>query len=472
MANKLVRPGEIRVLPHAHPLNEEAILGALMMEKMAFSRIQRFMRAEFFYNSFHAEVYTVIETLWRRGTQPDIINVTAEMVSTYYPQFKLPSGNNVAFEVTRLTNAVVSSANLENHCYMVIKFWMKRRLILDAMKVIEMAYDETTNAFEVRDIAAQQNMDIFEAAHASKAGLSYSELAFVRMQEIEANDGSRPMYLNSGLKNFDDILQGFTPVLHLWAARPSMGKTALMVDMVERLSSGIPGLQDPAVVSVFELETNSNTFIDRHYGNKTGIDTRRLRAGNLTKQEIEKLHEAMIEIDNQKILAEFVPRIDTDYLRAKIRYQIDKFGCQIVLIDYVQLMGVKKASQRLMRERQVAEIAEELAAMTVEFNIPIIGLAQLSRATANRATKKPELQDIRETGQLEAASRTVAAIHRPGYYGILDDEQGNAYPDGYTEIHYLKNNEGDTGVAQLVFDKTTSKFRDYNPNSWQQLGQW
>jgi replicative DNA helicase len=359
------------------------------------------------------------------------------------------------YYVTRLTNAVVSSANIESHARIILQMWIYRKLIKLSGETLTSSYEAREDPFDLMD-SVEAGVYEIQTVLSGARSISYDTHLMERMRDVLGNDGSKPPGVQSGFVSLDRILLCFLPQLYVFAARPSMGKTAFLLQLVDNMTTG----PDAVPVGLLELETPAGNFLDRHLANKSGIDTYRLKAGGLEKEEKEKIMHAGQEIYNQPIYADFIPEVNLAMIRSKARAWVRKYKIKALLLDYLQIVTPNEQDEKLMRERQVAKIATGLAALAIDLKIPVIAFAQLSRMVLNRAGNRPNLGDLRESGTIEAAARCIAFIHRPEYYGEIADENGNPIPKGTTEIIVAKNNEGRTGTANLIMHAHLSKFTD------------
>lgn len=436
-----------KVPPQAKDL-EAAILGALMLEPGAMMEIADILKPEHFYPESHQHIFSSCRRLWQRNQPIDILTVVADLTEQ-----ELLDAVGGYYYVTKLTNSVVSSANIKRHALIVLQQFIKREFIKIGGNIVSMAYDESQDWKDIDNEFSRLHDELW--GHINPVNhQNYDDIVFAAAEEILKNDGNQPPGLQTGFPSLDRILLGLFPHLYIIAARPSMGKTAMIVQLAENITKS-----GENAVGVLELETTSNAFAYRHLANKTGIGSGQLKRGGLSEEEHKKIYEGVQEIVGQKIYVDFASEQDLHTIYNKCRQWKKKHNVKLIMVDYIQIVQGLAEHERLSREQQVSKLAYGLAGISKELNIPLIAFAQLSREVLKRAGNRPTLGDLRESGSIEAAARVVIGLHRPEYYQIMEDEEGNS-TKGLTEVIVLKNNEGEIGTAKLFFQGHLSKFID------------
>lgn len=456
---------QVFVAPQATDL-EQAVLGALLLEKDAILLVEHLLKPEVFYSDKHQLIYAAIQAVDRAQTPIDLLTVSTQLLSTGDSE-KIGG----IYYLSTITKGVVSSANIEQHVKIILQAWTLRKVIHIAQQVLWEAYQPGADGLHVLEVAESSITSINGVLDQGRT-MQYAHQVWKRTEAILANDGTKPAGLLSGFPSLDIKIIAFFAQLYIIAARPAMGKTAFLVQLVKNLSQG-HAAHKPVPVGMLELETAEEPFIDRHLSNISGIAAARLKMGGLEESEKFTLSDAANDVLNTDIYATFLPSLDMARIRHFARLWRRKYGIRILFIDYLQLIAATEAEERMPRERQVAKIATGLAGLAIELNIPIVALAQLSRGVTNRSEKRPSLQDIRESGAIEQAGRCIMFLHRPEYYGETEDAEGNQLAAGTTELIIAKNNEGETGTVNFIMKAQYSKFIEadtaYDAPRWSAL---
>lgn len=438
-----------KVPPQAKDL-EEAVLGALMLER-SFLQIEEILQPHVFYVEAHQRIFTAMRSLSAKMQPIDIMTVTEELRRT--GELDLVGG---PYYITKLTNSVVSSANIEAHARIIIQKWIQREMITMSLRILEESYDDGADALDVLG-NAEAKLSAVSQLISTGSTMNYNEAVAERTAFIMNNDGSRPPGLQTGFPSLDRLLMYFAVQLYIIAARPGVGKTALLLQLIRNISGGTK-FHRGVPVGFLELETTEEAFIDRHLANISGLDSFKLKAGGLDESEKNRLQEAAGMIMQTEIYASFLSVMDMRMIRQKARVWVKKHGIKILFIDYLQIITATEQEEKMNRERQVSKLATGLAGLAKELKIPIVALAQLSREVLKRADKRPTLGDLRESGTIEAASKCIMFLHKPERSD--DDMIGNDLPEGAMEIIVAKHNDGPTGTAILIQVPHLSKYID------------
>ncbi len=445
-----------KVQPQAIAL-EEAVLGALMLDKEALPVVLDVLTPQSFYKEAHQLIFQAMLRLFEKSQPVDLLTVNEEL--------RL-SGDLEAiggpYYLVELTNRVASSANVEYHARIIAQKYIKRELIRISTEVIRDAYEETTDVFELLD-AAEQNLFNITQNNLSKNVESMSALAPRLMKMIEEL-GAREDGLTgvpTGFTELDRLTSGWQPSdLIIIAARPSMGKTAFVLNLARNAAVDF---EKP--VALFSLEMSSLQLVQRLVSYEAEISSTKLRTGNLENYELQQVQTAIERLGEAKIFIDDTPGINIFELRAKCRRLKMQHDIQLVIIDYLQLMSGNTENNRANREQEISSISRALKGLAKELNVPVIALSQLSRAVEVRGgAKRPQLSDLRESGAIEQDADIVSFIYRPEYYGILEDEEGMSLK-GVTEIIVAKHRNGPIRTIKLRFEPDYGKFSDLgDPN--------
>ena len=436
----------IKIPPQAVDL-EEAVLGALMLEKNALTLVGDILSAEDFYKSAHKIIYTAIKQLYIDDKAIDILTV-AEAIKS---MGKLDEVGGYAF-LSQLTSKVASAVNIEHHARIIIQKSIERRLIRVCTELQDMSYDDSV---DVKDLIDKAQKDIFDLAdgNSKKDVLQIDQIveqAQNRIKELQESD-SEMSGVPSGFKALDAITGGWQPSdLIIIAARPAMGKTAFVLSMARNMA-----VDHNFPVAVFSLEMSAIQLVNRLIVGETEIASEKIKNGNFTPEDWIQFNSKIGKLSKSPIYVDDTPGLSIYELRAKSRRLKQKYDIKLVIVDYLQLMTAG-AELKGNREQEVSTISRQLKIIAKELDIPVIALSQLNRQLEQRADKKPMLSDLRESGSIEQDADMVLFIHRPEKYAPADS-QGNSNK-GLTNIIIAKHRNGSVGEINLKFIAEFTKF--------------
>jgi replicative DNA helicase len=438
-----------KVPPQAIPL-EEAVLGALMLDKDAISVVLDILEPESFYLDGHQLIYKAMKRLFERSYPVDLLTVTEELKKSGH--LEAVGG---PYYLVELTNKVASSANLEYHARIISQKFIQREMIRVSTETIRNAYEDTTDVFDLLDDAEQGLFSIAEKSM-RRSYDTMGSLAGKALKQIEALKDKKEGLTGvpTGFTNLDRITSGWQPSdLIIIAARPSMGKTAFVLSLARNTAADF---KKP--VAVFSLEMSSLQLAQRLIAMEAEIPISKLRSGKLEDGEWRKLKSAIEHVSEAPIFIDDSPGINIFEMRAKCRRMKLQYDIQLVIIDYLQLMSGGGDNQRGNREQEVSAISRALKGLAKELQVPVIALSQLSRAVEVRGgSKRPQLSDLRESGSIEQDADIVAFIYRPEYYQLMEDEQGQSNK-GVAEIILAKHRNGATDTVKLRFSHEIARF--------------
>ena len=440
-----------RVPPQALDL-EEAVLGALLIDKNALSRVIDILHPEAFYKEQHQLIYKAIGNLFGDNQPVDILTVAAELRKEGL--MKQAGGERY---LAQLSQKVSSGAHIEYHSRIVLQKHIQRELVRISSEIIESAFDETTDVLELLDTSEQK---LFEVAQGNlKRNYESAEdlirQALDRIETISKQEGLSGV--PSGFAALDRVTSGWQPSdLIILAARPGMGKTAFTLSMARNMA-----IDYGKPVAFFSLEMSSVQLITRLISSETGLSSEKLRTGKLEKHEWEQLSIKVKDLEKAPLFIDDTPSLSIFDLRAKARRLASQHGIKLIVVDYLQLMtagGNGKGGGN--REQEISTISRNLKALAKELEIPVIALSQLSRAVETRgSSKRPLLSDLRESGAIEQDADIVSFIYRPEYYKIDewdDDEQSPT--QGQAEFIIAKHRNGGLDNIRLKFIGNLGKF--------------
>ncbi|MEO8794883.1 MAG: replicative DNA helicase [Daejeonella sp.] len=432
---------------------EEAVLGALMLEKDALSAVIDILKPEVFYKDSHQKIFEAIHALFQKSSPVDILTVTAQL--RQQGDLEMIGG---AYYITELTNRVASAANIEYHARIISQKFIQRELIRISTEIISNAYEDTTDIFDLLDNAEKNLFDIAQnnLRRDSRKMDDIIRESLDNLEKIKDRvDGLTGV--PSGFTALDRMTSGWQPSdLVIIAARPAMGKTAFVLSCARNAA-----VQFNKPVVVFSLEMSSVQLVNRLISGETEIEQEKIRKGNLAEWEWQQLHSKIGKLTEAPLFIDDTPALNIFEFRAKCRRLKAQYDIQMIIIDYLQLMHGKGEGKGGNREQEIGSISRALKSVAKELNVPVIALSQLSRAVETRpgAQKKPMLSDLRESGSIEQDADMVLFLYRPEYYGLTEDEEGRS-TIGIGEVIIAKHRNGETGTVPLRFIGKFVKFTD------------
>ncbi len=441
-----------RLQPQAREL-EEAILGALMLEKDAYPVISEILRPESFYDKSHELIFSAIQDLAIQQKPIDMLTVVEQLRKK--GDLEAVGGS---FYIAQLSQKVVSSAHLDYHARIVAQKYLARELITFSSHIAGKAFDETN---DVDDLMQEAEGQLFEISQRNvKKDVTQINPVIkeaIELMQIAANRTDGLSGVQTGFKQLDKITSGWqNSDLIIIAARPAMGKTAFVLSMAKNMAVSFN-----TPVAVFSLEMSNVQLVNRLIVNVTEIAGEKIKNGQLANYEWEQLDYKLKELYDAPIFIDDTPSLSVFELRTKARRLVKEHKVRCLIIDYLQLMNASGMSFG-SREQEVSIISRSLKGLAKELNIPIIALSQLNRGVENRQGtegKRPQLSDLRESGAIEQDADIVCFIHRPEYYKIYADEKGNDLT-GKAEIIVAKHRNGSTGDVLLSFKKEYARFQN------------
>ena len=441
----------VNVPPQAVEL-EEAVLGALMLEKDSIIAVQEFVTPDAFYTEEHRLIYKAIEELSTELKPVDLFTVTERL--KVKKELKKVGG---AAYLAQLTQKVGSAANVEFHAKIIAQKYVQRELIRSATEIQRRSYDEST---DVTALIGYAEGEIFKVAegHVKRSVQSSKDILARALAQIEEASKNTSAFngVPSGFTAIDRVTLGWQlSDLIIVAARPSMGKTAFVLTMARNMA-----VDHEAGVAFFSLEMSSVQLMMRLIVAETGLNGNDVKSGRLTPEQWRHLESATKPLGSAPLFIDDTPALSVFEFRSKARRLKIHNDIKIIIIDYLQLMTGGASSNNGNREQEVAFISRTLKAIAKELNVPILALSQLNRSTELRGgSKRPQLSDLRESGAIEQDADIVAFIHRPEYYGINTTEDGQPTA-GMAEIIIAKHRNGAVCDVNLRFLKDQARFAD------------
>ena len=433
-----------KVPPQAKEL-EEAVLGAIMLEKSAFDTVIEILKPECFYIDANQRIYKAMQGLAIKSLPIDLLTVVEEL--KFREELDLIGG---PYYVTRLTNSVVSSANIEAHSRIVLQKFIQRELIRISGEIIGDAYEDSTDVFDMLDEAETKLFEITNN-HLRKNFDTIDTVLVKTIQRIEdmRNRQEDITGVPTGFPSLDRITYGWQSTdLIVLAARPSVGKTAFALNLAR---SAALHPTKPTAVGFFSLEMSSGQLVQRILSAESEIWLEKIARGKLEEHEMKQLYKRGIErLSRAPIFIDDTAALNIFELRAKCRRLKNKHNVGLIIIDYLQLMSGAGENRNGNREQEISRISRDLKGLAKELQVPIIALSQLSREVEKRkeGNKIPQLSDLRESGAIEQDADLVMFMYRPEYYDITANEFGESNK-GETFVKIAKHRNGSLDTIKL-----------------------
>ncbi|MDD5290176.1 MAG: replicative DNA helicase [Patescibacteria group bacterium] len=432
---------------------EQSVLGCLLIEQEAITKIADLLKADDFYKTDHQKIYEAVTDLYEKRQPIDILSVTARLEEK--KQLETVGGRSY---LTSLANIVATASHVFSYAQIVQKKATLRRLINAATEIVQMGFkEEAEDVTRTLDRAESRLFGVSQQFLKQKFTPMKDLLAdaFERIDELHRESG-KLRGVPSGFKDLDNKLAGLQKSdLIILAARPSMGKTSLALDICRQVA-----LYQKIPVGIFSLEMSKEQLVERMLCAESGVDSWKLRTGRLSDKEemgesdFSRLGHAMGELAEAPIFIDDSPTGSIMEIRTKARRLQAEKGLGMIMIDYLQLMEGGADSTVDNRVQVVSEISRGLKSIARELNIPVLALSQLSRQVESRPTAIPKLADLRESGSIEQDADVVLFIYREKMYK-KDTPRGNI-----TDIYIAKHRNGPTGMVELYFDEQRTSFKN------------
>ncbi len=457
-SKKIIELEKGRIPPQAVDF-EEAVLGAVLIDNSAINQVIDILSPESFYKEEHRLIFKAVKNLFGASQPVDILTVANELRQ----KGELESIGGEYFLI-QLSQKVSSSAHCEFHARIIVQKHIQREMIRVAGSIMNMAFDETTDVFDLLDTAEQE---LFEVANGNivknyESAKDLVKAAIERIEDISKQEGLSGV--PSGFTMVDRVTSGWQPSdLVILAARPGMGKTAFVLSMARNMA-----IDHNRAVAVFSLEMSSVQLITRLISGETGLDSEKLRKGTLDDHEWQQLLTKVKNLEKAPLYIDDTPALSVFDMRAKCRRLVAQHGVRLIIIDYLQLMTVGgQGKGQGNREQEISTISRSLKSIAKELNVPVIALSQLSRAVETRGgNKRPLLSDLRESGAIEQDADIVSFIYRPEYYDITEWEDGSP-SEGQAEFIIAKHRNGSLENIKLRFQGKFAKFSDLEENEFE-----
>jgi len=436
-----------RTLPHNLEA-ERSVLGAILLHNDAFNLAAEVIDSKDFFRDAHRRIFDKMVKLAERGDAIDLVTLKEELGRAG----ELDEIGGPAY-ITALVDGVPRSTNVEHYARIIKEKATLRNLIFSANRILTTAYEGAEEADIILD---QAEHAIFAIADdkVRDGFVSLRDLAQASLDTIEKLHAHKELITGvpTGFHDLDEMTSGLQPSdLIIVAARPSMGKTSLALNMAQHV-----GTKTDRTVGLFSLEMSKEQLFLRLLTSEARIDAHRLRGGFLGERDWGKLSQAIGTLSDAKIFIDDTPSIGVLEMRAKCRRLKSEHGLHLVIVDYIQLMQGRGRFEN--RTLELASISRSMKGLAKELNVPIVVLSQLSRAPESRSDHRPQLSDLRESGALEQDADVVVFIYREDLYG--DRNQPAADTQGVAEIIIGKQRNGPTGIVRLAFIREFTRFEN------------
>lgn len=430
---------------------EQAVLGAMLIDKEAIAKATEVLSADDFYREAHRVIFSAMLELYNKNEAVDMVTVT-EIIKR---DNKLEDIGGIAY-ITSLANVVLTAANVKYHADIVAEKSVLRQLVRVSTEIAAMGYEANEDVGTLLDTAESRILEISNRKKKTDF-TAINDVLMDSVQSIESllqNKGGLTG-LPAGFADLDKLTSGLHPSdFIILAARPSMGKTALALNIVQnvalRAHKVIGG--EPRSVAFFSLEMSKEQLVNRMLCAEAGIDSQRLRVGEMHDEDWTHLWDACDTMSRAKIYIDDTAGITAMDMRSRARRLKAEHGLDLIVVDYLQLMqGSGKRNYSDDRQQEVSEISRSLKALARELDVPVLALSQLSRSVESRQVKRPMLSDLRESGSLEQDADIVAFLYREDYYNPETENK-------HTELIIAKHRNGPVDTVNLFFQKQFTKF--------------
>ncbi|NUO64474.1 MAG: replicative DNA helicase [Gemmatimonadaceae bacterium] len=430
---------------------EQAVLAAMLMDADAVARVVETVTDDMFYREGHRRIFRAMTALSERGEIVDPLTLANELERR--GELEASGGKDY---IGFLVDAVPTSANVEYHARIVREKALYRRLIEVSTSIVSEAFEGRLPAAELLDDAEHKIFQVSQQ-RGSQGFTRIKELLWPTMERIEAlqRGGKTVTGVPSGFKDLDEMTSGFQAAdLVIVAARPSMGKTALTLNIAQHAA-----IEHNVPVAFFSLEMSKESLVQRMLTSEARIDAQRLRKGMLRDDDFPRLARAAGILSSAPVYIDDTPGITLLEMRSKARRLKADSGIGMVIVDYLQLMQGPPNIES--RQQEVSQISRGLKALAKELSVPVVALSQLSRAPDQRAgDHRPQLSDLRESGAIEQDADLIMFIFRQEVYDGPTDKDGNSL-EGRAEIIVGKQRNGPIGIVNVFFHKAYTRFENY-----------
>lgn len=431
---------------------EVSVLGSMLIDNETIDVVAQILNMDSFYKTAHRKIFEVVLSLYDKKGAVDLVILKDELKK------RSLLGKVVDVEyIMELEESVPLASNVEYYAKIVREKAVKRELIAGTMKIQQDAFNDSLEADELLDMAERTVFDISQRKFSSPTIKIYDIIhdTFDRIESLQDREG-RLTGLSTGFFDLDDITSGLQDSeLIVLAARPSMGKTSLALNIAEHV-----GVVEKKANVIFSMEMSAQQLVQNMLCSNAKIDAHLMRTGKLDDNQWSKLPLAMGELSEAPIFIDDTPGLSILELRAKARRLKLQHDIQLIIVDYLQLMEAREAESR---QQEISNISRGLKSLARELKVPVISVSQLNRSVETREGHKPRMSDLRESGSIEQDADVIILLHREDYY----DSQKNS---GVVELNIAKQRNGPTGNVKLTFKKDILRFENWQDDSSINIG--
>lgn len=436
---------ETPTLPPQNIQAESSLLGSILLDQDAITKIADIIKPDDFYEQRHGTIYKSMLELYEQRKPIDVLTLTDKLESA-----GVVDEVGGASYITELSNSVPSAAHVHYYGEIVSKKSTLRHLITAAQEITSLGFSDSEDTDDLLDKAEQLLYGVSE--HKTSQGFrAIGEVlneSFDRLEDL-SKDNSKLRGVSTGFSGLDNILAGFqNSDLIILAARPSVGKSTLALNVAHHVAA-----KDGVPVGIFSLEMSQEQLVDRLLSAESGVDSWKLRTGSLNDDDFGKIGTAMGGLSEAPIFIDDTPMLNVMEIRTKARRIQNEHGLGLIIIDYLQLMS-SQTKHSDNRVQEVSEISRGLKGLARELNVPVLTLSQLNRSVETRHPQIPQLADLRESGSIEQDADVVMFIYREDMYNPETDRQNIA------DIYVSKHRNGPTGRVELFFKGENTQFRE------------
>lgn len=439
---------------------EEAVLGGLLLDSRVINDVASLIAPEVFYKESHQCIYEAIQLLYDNMKAVDILTVSNQLRTN--GKLELAGG---AFYITQLTSRIASSANILEHCQILLEKYIAREIIKLSTDTILAAFEDSTDVFDLLDKTDSQLLKVNEISLRGGSMIHISEsveksITALKKREKLFKEGKRSG-IDTGLKELNRLTGGWQNAnVIVLAARPGMGKTAIMLHFAKSAA------MDNRNVCIYSLEMTDESLSDRMLQSLCEVDNYNFKKGSVNDFDWQEVNKAKDKLRHLPIYIDPNPSVSMRYIKSHSRIMQKKGKCDIVFLDYLQLVDMANGEKNRNREQEVAQASRMAKIIAKDLNCPVIILAQLNRETEKQTSKRPNLSNLRESGAIEQDADLVAFIYRSEYYKIMEDANGNSTA-GIGEIIVEKNRDGSTDIVLFRYDQTMTRISEFEQESIQ-----
>ena len=433
----------------AQPFNIEAeisVLGSMLLDNEAINLVTEILRTDNFYKTSHQHIFDTIVNIYNKNNAVDLVILKDELKK----QSLLEKVGGAEY-LMELEESVPLASNVEYYAKIVREKTIKRDLITATAKIQQEAYNDSLESEELLDVAEKEIFDITQRKFSSPTIKLFNILhdTFDHISNLHDREG-RLTGISTGYYDLNDITSGLQKSeLIVIAARPSMGKSSLVLNIAEHA-----GTKEKKPTLIFSMEMSAQQVAQNMLCSTAKIDAHLLRTGKLDDNQFSNLSLAMGDLSESEIFIDDTPGLGLLELRAKARRLKLQHNIQMIIVDYLQLMEARKAENR---QQEISSISRGLKALARELEVPVIAVSQLNRSVETREGHTPRMSDLRESGSIEQDADVIILLHREDYYDPTKRP-------GEVDLNIAKQRNGPTGKITLTFLRNILRFEDYHPN--------